>query len=280
MATAGSALLTRYGGDYLVSVLVLCEEQDHIATLTLNRPEKHNAMSPDMLVAMRDHIRRLETAGTTRVLIIRGQGTRAFTSGYDIGRLPERQGTQRLTQGDEPGVFAQMIEAVRQFSAPVIAMIHGFCMGGGLELAATCDIRMAAETASFRMPPARLGVLYSGDGLLRFVNLLGIANTCEIFFTACTFGAQRAYDIGLVNHVLPAADLELHTYDMAQQIARNAPLSVRHTKRVLALVQSFQDFSPHAEEMRQLRDLCMNSDDFQEGRRAFLEKRPPVFHGR
>ena len=263
-----------------MSALVLCEEQNHIATLTLNRPEKHNAMSPDMLVAMHDHIWRLETAGTTRVLIIRGQGTQAFTSGYDIGRLPERQGTQPLTQRDEPSVFAQMIEAVRQFSAPVVAMIHGFCMGGGLELAATCDIRLAADTATFRMPPARLGVLYSGEGLLRFVNLIGMANTSEIFFTACTFGAQRAHDIGLVNHVLPAATLESHTYDMAQQIAHNAPLSVRHTKRVLSLVHRFQDFSAHAEEMRQLRAACMNSDDFQEGRRAFLEKRPPVFHGR
>lgn len=148
-----------------MSELVLCEQQAHITTLTLNRPEKHNAMSPDMLVALSDCLRQLETQGTTRVLIIRGQGTQAFTSGYDIGRLPERQGDQRVTRSDEPGLFTRMIEAVRQFSAPTIAMIHGFCMGGGLELAATCDIRLAAETAVFRMPPARLGVLYSGEGL-------------------------------------------------------------------------------------------------------------------
>ena len=263
-----------------MSELIRCKEQQHIATLTLNRPEKHNAMSPDMLVAMREYLQRLETEGTTRVLIIRGQGTRAFTSGYDIGRLPERQGTQRLSQRDEPGLFTQMIEAIRHFSAPVIAMIHGFCMGGGLELAATCDLRLAADTATFRMPPARLGVLYSGEGLLRFVNLIGVANTCDIFFTARTFAAQHAHDMGLVNQVLPAAELEQHTYDMAQQIAHNAPLSVRHTKRVLAIVQSFQDFSAHADEMRRLREACLNSDDFQEGRRAFLEKRPPVFHGR
>jgi enoyl-CoA hydratase/carnithine racemase len=263
-----------------VSELIRCEEQEHIVTLTLNRPEKHNAMSPDMLVAMRDHLQRLEAEGMTRAVIIRGQGTQAFTSGYDIGRLPERQGGQRLTQRDEPSLFTQMIEAVRQCSAPVIAMIHGFCMGGGLELAATCDIRLAAPTATFRMPPARLGVLYSGEGLLRFVNLIGVANTSEIFFTACTFDAQRAHDIGLVNHVLPTAELESRTYDMARQIAQNAPLSVKHTKRVLALAQSFQDFSRHAEEMRRLRELCLNSDDFQEGRRAFLEKRLPVFQGR
>jgi enoyl-CoA hydratase/carnithine racemase len=265
---------------YPVSELVLCEQHEHITTLTLNRPEKRNAMSPDMLIAICDHLRRLEADGTTRVLIIRGQGTQAFTSGYDIGRLPERQDGQRLSQGEESGVFAQMIEEVRRFSAPVIAMIHGFCMGGGLELAATCDIRLAADTAVFRMPPARLGVLYSGEGLLRFVNLIGVANTCEIFFTACTFDVQRAHHMGLVNHVLPAAKLEQYTYDMAHQIAQNAPLSVRYTKRLLALVQSFQDFSPHVEEMRRLREACLNSDDFQEGRRAFLEKRPPQFQGR
>jgi methylmalonyl-CoA decarboxylase len=112
------------------------------------------------------------------------------------------------------------------------------------------------------------------------VNLIGVANTCEIFFTACTFDVQRARNMGLVNHVVPAAELEQHTYDMARQIAQNAPLSVRHTKRLLTLVQNFQDLSPYAEEMRRLREACLNSDDFQEGRRAFLEKRPPVFQGR
>jgi enoyl-CoA hydratase/carnithine racemase len=265
---------------YTVSDLILCAEQEYVTTLTLNRPEKHNAMSPDLLVMLRDHLQRVHATGTTRALVIRGQGTRAFTSGYDIGRLPERQGAQRLTQSDEPGLFTQVLEAVRQFPAPVIAMIHGFCMGGGLELAATCDIRLAADTAVFRMPPARLGVLYSGEGLLRFVNLIGIAHTSEIFFTACTINAPRAHDMGLVNQVLPAAELEPYTYAMARQIAQNAPLSVQYTKKMLAMVQSFQDFSQHGDAMRRLRDICLNSDDFQEGRRAFLEKRPPAFQGR
>jgi enoyl-CoA hydratase/carnithine racemase len=130
--------------------------------LSLNRPEKRNAMSPDMLVTMCDHLRRLEAEGTTRVLIIRGQGTQAFTSGYDIGRLPARQDGGRLTQSDEPSLFTQMIEEVRKFSAPVIAMVHGFCMGGGLELAATCDIRLAADTAVFRGTPGISGKTPAG----------------------------------------------------------------------------------------------------------------------
>ncbi|MGE3541056.1 MAG: enoyl-CoA hydratase/isomerase family protein [Candidatus Tectimicrobiota bacterium] len=259
--------------------LVLCEQRDHIATLLLNRPEKHNAMSPDMLSTCCDILERLQSANATRVLIIRGQGTRAFTSGYDIGRLPERQGTERLTQSAGQGLFARLIEQVRMFPAPTIAMIHGYCMGGGLELAATCDIRLAADSGLFRMPPARLGVLYSGEGLLRFVNLIGLANTAEIFFTACTFDATRAQAMGLLNQVVPAETLEQHTYAMAEQIAHNAPLSVQYTKRLLGLIQSFQDFSPHAETMTSLRDVCLQSDDFQEGRRAFLEKRAPVFQG-
>jgi enoyl-CoA hydratase/carnithine racemase len=263
-----------------VSELILCEQQEHVATLTLNRPEKHNAMSPEMLEAFTAHLQRLASGAETRVLIIRGHGTQAFTSGYDIGRLPVRQGPERLTQGAEQGLFARVLEGVRTFPAPVLAMIHGFCMGGGLELAATCDIRLAAETALFRMPPARLGVLYSGEGLLRFVNLIGIANTCEIFYTACTFDAQRAYDMGLLNHVVPAAELEQRTSAMARQIAQNAPLSVKNTKQLLARVQSFQDFSSQAEAIRRLREECLQSDDFQEGRRAFLEKRPPLFQGR
>ncbi len=263
-----------------MSELVLCEQRDHIATLILNRPEKHNAMSPDMLVACCDHIERLQMDNTTRVLIIRGQGNKAFTAGYDIGRLPERHGTERITQSEGQGLFARLIEHVRTFYAPTIAMIHGYCMGGGLELAATCDIRLAADTGRFRMPPARLGVLYSGEGLLRFVNLIGLAYTSELFFTACTFDASRALAIGLVNQVIAAEALEQQTYAMAQQIAQNAPLSVQHTKRLLGLLQSFQDFSLHSETIQHLRDACLQSDDFQEGRRAFLEKRPPVFHGR
>jgi enoyl-CoA hydratase/carnithine racemase len=263
-----------------MSELVLCDQQDDIATLILNRPEKHNAMSPDMLAACCDHLERLEAAAETRVLVLRGQGTRAFTSGYDIGRLPERQGQERVPQSEGQGLFARLLEGVRTFPAPTVAMIHGYCMGGGLELAATCDIRLAAETGQFRMPPARLGVLYSGEGLLRFVNLIGIANTCEIFYTACTFDAPHAREIGLLNHVVPTAELESYTYDMARQIAQNAPLSVQHTKQLLALIQSFQDFSQHAETIQCLRDICLQSDDLQEGRRAFLEKRPPVFQGR
>jgi enoyl-CoA hydratase/carnithine racemase len=152
-------------------------------------------------------------------------------------------------------------------------------MGGGLELAATCDIRLAAETGRFCMPPAKLGVLYSGEGLLRFINLIGLANTSEIFYTACTFDAQHACDLGLVNQVVPAAELEARTYEMAEQIAANAPLSVQYTKQVLSMVQSYQDFTPHHDAMRRLREVCMNSDDFQEGRRAFLEKRVPEFQG-
>ena len=263
-----------------MSEAIICDQQGTIATLILNRPDKRNAMSPEMLLTMRDHMQRLDAEGETRVLIIRGQGTESFTSGFDISRLPERKENERIGPRQGPNEYGQMLEALRAFSAPVIAMIHGFCMGGGLELAATCDLRLSADTGRFCMPPARLGVLYSGDGLQRFINLIGLANTSEIFYTAMTFDAARALEIGLVNRVVPPNALEAQTYEMAEQIARNAPLSVKYTKQVLSMVQSYQDFSPHAEEMRRLREFCMNSDDFQEGRRAFLEKRVPEFQGR
>lgn len=260
--------------------LILCEEQEAIATLTINRPEKHNALSPDMLALCCAHLDRLQAAAQTRVLVIRGHGTRAFTSGFDIGRLPDRQGQSATPVSTGPGQFAQFIAQVRAFPAPTIAMIHGYCMGGGLELAATCDIRLSATTGQFRMPPARLGVLYSGEGLLRFINLIGIAHTSEIFYTACTFDATRAREMGLLNHVLPPDELEPATYVMARHVANNAPLSVQYTKRVLGMIQGLQDLSPHAEAIQRLRDVCMHSDDLQEGRRAFLDKRAPVFQGR
>jgi enoyl-CoA hydratase/carnithine racemase len=262
-----------------VSDLILCDEHEHVATLTLNRPAKRNAMSPDLLTDLSAQLRRLRENPGVRVLILRGQGTEAFSAGYDIGHLPARKGNEPLPDSDGVGLFQRMLEQVRTFHAPVIAMIHGFCMGGGLELAATCDIRLTADTGTFCMPPARLGTLYSGEGLLRFVNLIGIANTCEIFYTACRFDARRAHHMGLLNHVIPAAELELRTGDMAQQIVRNAPLAVKNTKTSLAHVLQFQDFSQHAETLKRLRDACMQSDDFQEGRRAFLEKRPPMFRG-
>lgn len=262
-----------------MSELILCDEHEHVTTLTLNRPKKRNAMSPDLLGDLSVQLQRLEENADIRVLILRGRGTEAFSAGYDIGHLPARKGKERLPEREGVGRFQRVLEQVRAFHAPVIAMIHGFCMGGGLELAATCDLRLAADTGVFCMPPARLGTLYSGEGLLRFVNLIGIANTCEIFYTACRFDAQRAHQMGLVNHVVPAAELEQRTDAMTQQIVRNAPLSVKNTKASLAHVLRFQDFSQHAETLKRLRDACMQSDDFQEGRRAFLEKRPPVFRG-
>lgn len=262
-----------------MSDLILCDEHEHVATLTLNRPQKRNAMSPDLLTDLSAELRRLAEKRDIYVLVLRGQGTEAFSAGYDIGHLPAREGNEPLPQGNGVGLFQRVLEQVRGFHAPVIAMIHGFCMGGGLELAATCDLRLAADTGVFCMPPARLGTLYSGEGLLRFVNLIGIANTCEIFYTACRFDARRAHHMGLVNHVVPAAELARQTDDMARQIARNAPLSVKNTKTALAHVLRFQDFSQHAETLERLRDACVQSDDFQEGRRAFLEKRPPVFRG-
>ena len=262
-----------------MSDLILCNEHEHVATLTLNRPRKRNAMSPELLTALSAELRRLENDRNVRVLILRGQGTDAFSAGYDIGHLPVREGNGSLTQNNGVELFQSMLEQVSTFHAPVLALIHGFCMGGGLELAATCDIRLAADTGVFCMPPARLGALYSGEGLLRFVNLIGIGNTCEIFYTACRFDAERAQQMGLVNRVVPAAELEQHAVNVAQQIASNAPLSVKNTKTSLSQVLRFQDFSQHAGTLRRLRDACMQSDDFEEGRRAFLEKRPPMFRG-
>ena len=262
-----------------MSDLILCDENEHAATLTLNRPHKRNAMSPELLTALSAELRRLQNDRGVRVLILRGQGTEAFSAGYDIGRLPARDGNGALSRDNGVGLFQSVVEQVGAFHAPVIAMVHGFCMGGGLELAATCDIRLADDNSLFCMPPARLGALYSGEGLLRFVNLIGLANTREIFYTACRFDAVRAQQMGLVNHVVPAAELEQLTADMTQQIVRNAPLSVKNTKASLAHVLRFQDFSQNSDTLRKLREACLHSDDFQEGRRAFLEKRPPVFRG-
>jgi enoyl-CoA hydratase/carnithine racemase len=171
--------------------------------------------------------------------------------------------------------------SVLAYPYPVIAMIYGYAIGAGLELAVTCDLRLAADTARLGITPAKLGVVYHHPGILKFVNLVGVAQTKELFYTGRLVTAQRAQDIGLVDHVLPAQELAKATYDLAREIAENAPLSVSGTKATIAKLLSYQTLRPEDEtELRKLQAQAYASDDLKEGQRAFMEKRKPKFTGR
>jgi len=262
-----------------VAELVMVEQSDAICTIAINRPEKRNSVNPEILLLLGDTLNRLKKDGKTRVVVIRGAGEEAFSSGYDIGRIGGPSG-EELT-GPRRNPLAYGMNAVADFPFPVIAMIYGYAVGAGLELSVTCDLRFAAQGARLGITPAKLGVVYSPEGIQKFLNLVGPAATKDLFYTGRLLDAERALQVGLVDHVCPKADLARFTYDFAAEIAGNAPLSVSGTKQIIAALLKPQKMeSADADELRKLQAQAMASEDLREGQRAFMGKRQPRFAGR
>ena len=257
---------------------VLLESRGPIRTITFNRPEQRNALPPEGWARLRDRLAEIAADPTARVVVLRGAGGRAFSSGYDIGALQElaRRGIV-LSTADDP--FEQALAALLEHPLPTIAMIAGFAVGGGCTLAAGCDLRLAASSARFGMPPAKLGVLYSPNELKPFLDLLGPGRTRLLFYSGRIVGAQRAREIGLVEEVLPDDELETSTYALADEIAANAPLSVQGTKRILRHMLGAAAPSEAAAEIDATIRQANTSADLDEGMLAFLEKRRPEFRG-
>lgn len=261
--------------------LLLLEQKDHVTTIVLNRPEKRNALSPELLSTLARVLEELKDDNDTRALIIRGAGDKAFSAGFDINSLPTAGTPDRtsLTNADNP--FENALQAVSHFPYPVIAMMNGSAYGAGYELAVSCDFRVAAEGISMGMPPARLGIVYSAEGLMRFVRLLGFVRTKELFFTGRYYEAKQAKEMGLIDFLVPPSTLEAFTFKLAADIAGNSPLSVRGTKQVLGMIE--QSVRLTEDQMAQAHKLAaesLTSDDLKEAQAAFLEKRMPRFKGR
>lgn len=254
--------------------LQLDEPADGVARLTIANPERRGALDHEILDTLADHARTLEA----RCLVIRGSGE-VFSAGYDIGNLEEQEfeeSAARLVAHP----FQDAIEALEAYRYPVVAEINGHAIGGGLELALTCDIRLAAREAKFGMPPARLGLIYSHTGLAKFIDACGAANTAELFFLGEAVEARRAERMGLVNGLVDRGELEGRVLTLAAAIAANAPLSLAGNKRVIRTLRA-RPLPPEVErELVELRESCFASDDFREGVRAFAEKRKPVWRGR
>lgn len=252
------------------------EPAPHVARLTIASPEKRNALDHELLDALAAAVR----GASARCLLITATGP-VFSAGYDLGDL----GREELAERAEALVahpFHDALETIDACDMPIVAGVNGHAIGGGLELALACDLRMASARAAFGMPPARLGLVYSHTGLRRFVDAIGVARTRELFFTARSVDAETALAWGLVNEVVAAEELEERAVEYSAAIAALAPLSQRGNKRILRELLSAEGALP-AEveaELVRLREACFESEDFAEGVSAFAAKRPPEWRGR
>ncbi len=254
--------------------LVLDHPAEGVARLTISNPDRRGALDHEILDALAGHARTLEA----RCLVIRGSG-QVFSAGYDIGNLGEQsfeESAERLVAHP----FNDAIEALEAYEYPVLAALNGHAIGGGLELALTCDIRVAARGIRLGMPPAKLGLIYSHTGLRRFIDVCGVANTAELFYVGRNVDAERAERMGLVNELVEPEELDEHVLDLAAEIAANAPLSLAGNKRAIRALRAQPLDEDVERELVELRESCFRSEDFREGVRAFAEKRKPVWRGR
>ena len=258
---------------------ILLDRSGGVATITLNRPDQRNAVSFDGWLALGRLAVELDSDPAVKVVVLTGAGEKAFSAGADIKDFELRRSDSESARV-YADAFDGAMDAVEALSKPTISMIRGFCVGGGCELSMATDIRIAAEGSRFGIPVARLGILVGYKEMRRLVNLVGPGNASYILLSARLLDASEALSIGLVNRVLPVDRLRGFTYDLAEEMVPLAPLSQRRHKQILQTVlrnPSLEALIPE-EERRPFANF--DSDDFQEGRRAFLGRRPARFRGR
>jgi enoyl-CoA hydratase/carnithine racemase len=257
------------------------QTKNYICTLTLNRPEKKNSLSLELIEQLRSTLEELAEEDKVRTVILRGSGDQAFCSGFDIGSLPTQSkadADQRLKSLDQ---VESLFQCLIRFPYPVIAMLNGFAFGLGCELAMSCDIRIGVEDIRMGVPPVKLGMVYPWTGLQRFIQNIGLQSTKEMFFTGRTYTGRRIKELGLVDSLVPGDELEEFTCGLAEEIAGNAPLALKGTKKVInLLMQSNRLNETQTKEAQTIFNTTLLSEDMQEGQAAFLEKRKPQFKGK
>jgi enoyl-CoA hydratase/carnithine racemase len=257
---------------------LVAKKEGAIGWVVFNNPERHNATSYEMWQSLPLVLDAYARDPDVRVIVFRGAGDRAFSAGADISQFKEkRTGADAVAQYNAAADAAG--RALRECAKPTIAMIHGYCIGGGTAIAVGCDIRIASDKARFGVPAAKLGLGYRFEGIKRLAGIVGPAFTAEIFFTARQFSAQEALQMGLVNRVVPAQALESATLELADGIAANAPLTIAAVKR--SLIELNKD--PAERDLaacQRMVEACFESEDYREGQAAFMEKRRPQFKGR
>jgi enoyl-CoA hydratase len=257
---------------------MLSRREGHVGYVIFNNPERRNAVSLEMWEATARILDDFSRDDDIRVVVLTGAGDKAFVSGADISRFEnERANEEAIARYNQTVERANA--AIYDYPKPTIAMIRGFCIGGGVGLALCCDLRICSDDSRFAVPAARLGLGYPYHGLKKLVDVVGPSFAKEIFYTARQFDAGEACAMGLVNRVVKAAELEAYVKKYADTIGENAPMTIATTKFIIGEVvkdESRRDLAKCAAMVKK----CFESDDYIEGRRAFMEKRPPVFIGR
>jgi enoyl-CoA hydratase len=256
---------------------MLSRKEGGVGYLIFNNPERHNAVSLEMWEAASSYLDEFAKDNSVRVVVLTGAGGKAFVSGADISKFESERSSKESI--DRYNISVDKANtAIYEFPKPTLAMIRGYCIGGGMGLATCCDIRIATEGSKFAVPAAKLGLGYAYPGLKRLVDVVGPSFAMEIFYTARQFTAAEALAMGLVNRVVPDGELESFVKSYADMIAGNAPLTIKAVKAVVS--EMMKD-----EKTRDLKraqaavDACFKSRDYEEGRKAFMEKRKPVFTG-
>ena len=255
---------------------IIEKKEGALGWLVFNNPERRNAVSVDMWEAIPKALDGFGADPEVRLVVLAGAGDKAFVSGADISQFEkERSGPEAVQRYEELAEGAQA--RLQNFEKPVLAMIRGYCLGAGLNIAAICDLRIGAEDARLGIPAARMGLGYRASSMKNLVDVVGLANAKEIMLTARQLTAAEAKHMGLLHHVVPVAELESFTRKLAEDISANAPLTMRAAKRIIHEVAR-RDYD--AAKCRAWVKECFDSEDYKEGRKAFMEKRRPAFKGR
>jgi len=254
------------------------EKRGATGWIKFDQPGKRNAINNAMWRGIPEAMKKFDADPEVRCVVFRGAGTEAFSAGADISEFEKNRSSSEAVGGYDT-LLDQVLHSIQDSLKPSVAMIYGYCFGGGVEIALACDLRYCGESAKFAIPAAKLGLAYNVEGHKRLFETVGHAKTREIMFLGGRYKADEALAMGLVHRVLPDAELEGFVIEIVQTLEANAPLAIANTKTILEEYAKSVGAPDHAR-MRAAIERCAHSEDYKEGRRAFMEKRKPRFQGK